>query len=433
MKKQLFIFSLIVGLTAMLSSCKKEYLIDVKGNLSGQVYDQYNNPLEKALITVEGTSLKDSTDANGDYSIKGIPLGNYAVTISKAGYSTKRSNISVAPVYSTGVSNTTSGQKQSYQVGILLDEKLYALTGTATGFVTLGSVAVANARVVAYWQYYENNNYVTETFQTTTNADGIFNFTGLPLIDYTTDSYYYSSSITIAAYDSQNSDLSGSTSVSSTGATHSYPISLSQNDLQMISYTGADGKNIDTLAANSQITITFNQNVSAAITQQNGGNVTLYNAGAGYKEVATTVAYSGNKITITPSANLQPGTRYEVSFDVFATDTKSVNDNFYLNTVNTPGKPMTVTPVVLINTVNMTNYLKASTTTPNASAYEVYASSDGVTDYLLISSNNTAVTSTNGFNVNSYSKGAKFYIVPFNYDSNGNKVYGTASNIVTIP
>ena len=140
MKRNLFIFSLIVSVTVMFSSCKKEYLIDVTGNLNGTVTDQYSNPIKGALITVDGTNLKDSTDADGTYSIKGIPVGDYSVAVSKSGYVTKRSVINVEPVYNNGVSNTTSGQKQSYQVGILLDAQLYALTGVATGYVTYGGV-----------------------------------------------------------------------------------------------------------------------------------------------------------------------------------------------------------------------------------------------------------------------------------------------------
>ena len=284
--------------------------------------------------------------------------------------------------------------------------------------------------MVAYWTYYENNNYVTETFQTTTDADGIYSFTALPLIDYTNN--YSSSSMTIAAYDSQNSDLSGSTSISSTAVLQSYSISLSQNDLELITHTGSDNNKIDTVAANSVITLTYNQNVSAQITQQKGGYVYLYNNGTGNR-IAANVVYNNNKITITASANLQPGSTYRVSAMVYATANKSLSSGFYLYTISTPGAAMTVTPVVAINTVSTVNYLKATTPTPYAVAYEIYASADGVTDYQLIVSSNTSVTSTNGYNVNSYAKGAKFYIVPFNYDAYGNRVHGTASNIVTIP
>ena len=430
MKRNLFVLTAIIAVTSMLSSCKKEYLIDVNGNLSGKVYDQYHNPLEKALITVEGTELKDSTDAEGSYVIKGISLGSYSVSISKEGYKTQRGMISVNAEYSDGISS----KKQSYDVAVTMDGKLYALSGKAKGYIVYSGTGrpVANARVVAYWSYRDMNNYTTETFQTTTDAEGLYNFTGLPLIDYTND-YYSGNSLTIAAYDPQNVASSGSATVSNTGVARSIQINIYDNDLNLISYTGSNNNKVDTLLANAKITLTFNQNVSEEITKKMNGYVDLYNENV-YDKVAATVTYSDNKVTITPLTNFRPGTRYSVSFRVYATEYKSYNSSFYFNTILTPAKAMTVRPVLTINTVSTSNYLKLTTVTPNASGYDIYASQDGgKTDYLLITSDSYNLTSTNGYYLGGYPAGSKFYVVPYNYDSNWNRTYGTASAIVTKP
>lgn len=431
MKQNLFILSAIIVVSAFFSSCKKEYLIDVNGTVSGKVYDQYHRPIEKALVVVEGTELKDSTDAEGSYQIKNVPLGSHAVSIKKEGFMTQRSMISITSQYDDAITN----KKQSYDVSVTLDGKLYALTGKAKGYVIYGGRPVANAKVVAYWSNREMNNYVTETFETTTDQDGIFNFAGLPLIDYTED--YYAGNVTIAAYDPSNTDASGSLTLYNTGVIKSYQINISSSSLDDISFSGNQVM-VDTVAANSNLTVTFNQNVSSEITAKMGGYVTLYNYNTYYK-VAATVSYSNNKIIVTPLANLKPGTRYELEFNVYATEFKQAYGSYYFTTVTSPSKAMTVQPVLKINTVSTSHYLKLTTTTPNAYGYEIWASLDGgKTDYVLVDTDygySIDLNSTNGYYISSsYPSGTKFYVVPYNNTGlNGARVYGQASAIVTKP
>lgn len=423
MKRNLTIAMVLVAVSALFSSCKKEYLIDVNGNLSGKVYDQYHKPLEKALIVVEGTQLKDSTDVDGSYTITGIPLGQYNVSISKQGYQTTRSMINVASAYEDGVANTTTGKKQSYDVGITLDGNLFALTGKAKGYVIYNGNPVANAKVVAYWRIYDNYNYgyTTETFETTTDADGIYNFTALPLIDYT---YNNNSGLSIAAYDPQNPDHSVSTSIGSTAVLKTTSLYLDDDALQLVSYTGGNSVKLDTLKENAKITLVFNQNVSEEITKKMGGEVYLSRYGS---KVAASVAYNGNKITITPSTNLAPGTSYQINVSVYATEYKYYGDIYYIGTISTPGKALTVKPVVTI----ASGYLKLTTVTPNATGYEIYVSRDGgKTDFLRIN-DSYYLTSTNGYSISGYPTGAQFYVIPYNFDALGNTVYGTKSDIVT--
>lgn len=424
MKKNLIISLLFVAATMMVSSCKKEYLVDVNGNLNGKVYDQYNKPIEKALIVVEGTSLKDSTDADGSYSIKGISVGDYNVTISKTGYTTSRQTISI------NEDVDVSKKKLSYDVGVVLDGKLLSLTGKASGTVVLNSAIVANAKVIAYWTHENGTDYVTETYETTTDANGMYSFTALPMIDYN-DSYYSSSSITIAGYDSNNSELSGSMSFSNFSQTSSFNISLSDKSLAFLSYTGANNALVDTLAANGKIVLTFSQNVSEEITQKMGGYVYLQQYYG--NKLGTKVEYSGNTITITPIGNYLPNTTYEIEFYVFATETKATYSTKYFTTISRTTSALSGTPVITYTNATSGYYdlLKVTTPTSNATYYEVYASGDGVSDYVNIDYD-PASTFTSGYQIyySSYSKGAKFYVRPYKI-SNGNRVYGTISNIVT--
>ncbi len=50
------------------------------GSVAGSVTDQAGSPLVGANIVVSGTQLGASTDADGFYSITGVPAGTHTVT-----------------------------------------------------------------------------------------------------------------------------------------------------------------------------------------------------------------------------------------------------------------------------------------------------------------------------------------------------------------
>lgn len=108
--KKTILFSLTLGL--MLSySCTKE--IDfTEGNITGNVnlFDETNNPLDESgmTITVQGTSISATTDANGTFDLPNVPFGTYTLVYSKSGYGTfKRHNIlhENTPTFMTGSNN----------------------------------------------------------------------------------------------------------------------------------------------------------------------------------------------------------------------------------------------------------------------------------------------------------------------------------------
>jgi hypothetical protein len=66
------------------------------GTISGKVTDMQGNNIPMAEITLSGTRLGALSNANGYYSIQGVPAGNYTVTASRSGYAdAKRSGVVV--------------------------------------------------------------------------------------------------------------------------------------------------------------------------------------------------------------------------------------------------------------------------------------------------------------------------------------------------
>lgn len=60
--------------------------IEENGVISGIVYDEYDEPLEGALVTVNGTAVSEITNENGEYILVSLPYATYDVTASFIGY-----------------------------------------------------------------------------------------------------------------------------------------------------------------------------------------------------------------------------------------------------------------------------------------------------------------------------------------------------------
>src|SRR5690606_23501814 len=56
------------------------------GNISGTVRDEANQPLPGAGVSIKGAAKSTSTDANGRYSLSGIPTGKQTLVITFIGY-----------------------------------------------------------------------------------------------------------------------------------------------------------------------------------------------------------------------------------------------------------------------------------------------------------------------------------------------------------
>ena len=67
----------------------------VGATITGNVKDKELKPIIGATITLKGTGYTTSTDVNGNYSLSGIPTGNYTIEVSAPEYITVTKDISL--------------------------------------------------------------------------------------------------------------------------------------------------------------------------------------------------------------------------------------------------------------------------------------------------------------------------------------------------
>ncbi|MCB9504082.1 MAG: TonB-dependent receptor [Deferribacteres bacterium] len=96
MKKQIMRFCKSGGMHVLLAflftTSGFSQTITIKGNVS----EKAGNPLISANVVLEGTNLGASTDREGNYTIKNVPIGNYTLAFHYIGYRTKKEEISVS-------------------------------------------------------------------------------------------------------------------------------------------------------------------------------------------------------------------------------------------------------------------------------------------------------------------------------------------------
>lgn len=81
-------------LAILLMTVLSSYAQD-NGNLSGKVIDQNGNVLPGASVMVEGSTLGTSTDLNGLYSLRGVPVGQQKITVEYLGYKPVTSTVTI--------------------------------------------------------------------------------------------------------------------------------------------------------------------------------------------------------------------------------------------------------------------------------------------------------------------------------------------------
>jgi iron complex outermembrane receptor protein len=66
-----------------------------KGSIKGKVLDETSQPLPGASVSIDGTTLGATTDANGNYTIASVNPGNYTLTAKYIGYVPAKQTITV--------------------------------------------------------------------------------------------------------------------------------------------------------------------------------------------------------------------------------------------------------------------------------------------------------------------------------------------------
>ena len=149
---------MLFGLSALLAACTSSSngglpgaTYSLSGSVSGDIRQSVN-------ISVSGAmSANVSTDANGNYSVSGLPNGSYTVTPSKAGYAFTQASKSVV------ISGADSSGNDFTSTAVL-----YAVTGTVSGAVTAGvTVTVAGTT--------EAGNAFTTSMTTTSGSYSVPN------------------------------------------------------------------------------------------------------------------------------------------------------------------------------------------------------------------------------------------------------------------
>jgi hypothetical protein len=118
-------------------------------SMSGKVTDG-TNPVSDVSIQIEGSYLKTSTDANGNYSFENLMPGNYKLKLSKHGYYDK----------TTDAVNLTPHENTVFDI-VMPPLPRYTVSGKVTGNDKPNGIANATVRLSGY-----------DDFSITTNANG---------------------------------------------------------------------------------------------------------------------------------------------------------------------------------------------------------------------------------------------------------------------
>ncbi len=80
------------------------------GAVSGQVLDKQNNGIPGATVVIDGTTLGNSADVEGNYTIENVPAGPQTVVVSYVGYTTTRVPVTVVAGQTTKVGPANLGE-----------------------------------------------------------------------------------------------------------------------------------------------------------------------------------------------------------------------------------------------------------------------------------------------------------------------------------
>ncbi|UOR03503.1 TonB-dependent receptor [Hymenobacter aerilatus] len=111
------------------------------GSVSGRVLDEQKQGLPGVTVVIEGTSLGNSTNADGTYSIQNVPTGPQTLVISFVGYNTQRQTVTVAAGQNSAVPAVTIGENTT-----LLNEAVVVGYGTQRKEDVTGAITTVSAK-----------------------------------------------------------------------------------------------------------------------------------------------------------------------------------------------------------------------------------------------------------------------------------------------
>jgi hypothetical protein len=410
------IFKLITAavLVALISlaGCQKMEVIKVVGYIQGHVFDgNTNQVLDSVKVVWSVAGKQDSLTATADdgFAIDGLPQGNYSLMCSKAGYTTV--------VYKVNIDNidlgstTVRGGANKEQI-VTVDPNLYPLNSGLHGrlYKTLNGTKVpaVGVLVVLDYNYYnkqedESYRFVPNLYQTTTDADGYFSFTNVPA------TYLY---FRIPAFTDENgesfNDYSRNLSLDGASDISMGIINLSnQSDpIQLINSNAwsATNEGTNNFAVGDDITLTFNKNVDETVTINKNGGVWLYDDN--WNEVAVTVTYANNVITVNPDDDLIAGKQYNIEWDVYSSlDYDNDNDDFNFRTEDNSVVPVAVTNLAIDYNNMGTGWVADYNTRAIYFNFDMISNAEQYEIYVKDNYNNTEYTLINTVNQSDYQQG----------------------------
>ncbi|HEX8428729.1 SusC/RagA family TonB-linked outer membrane protein [Hymenobacter sp.] len=111
------------------------------GSVSGRVIDEKGEGLPGVTALVEGTTLGNSTNADGTFSIQNIPAGPHTLIVSYVGFTSLRQPFTSTAGQNTALGNLTLGENTT-----LLNEAVVVGYGTQRRQDVTGSVATVQSK-----------------------------------------------------------------------------------------------------------------------------------------------------------------------------------------------------------------------------------------------------------------------------------------------
>ncbi|MBG8555652.1 SusC/RagA family TonB-linked outer membrane protein [Hymenobacter guriensis] len=110
------------------------------GSVSGRIVDEKGQAMPGVTVLIEGTSLGNSTNAEGQFSISNVPDGPHVLVVSFVGYNTQRLPFTTVAGQNTALTATLAENTT------LLNEAVVVGYGTARREDVTGSIATVTSR-----------------------------------------------------------------------------------------------------------------------------------------------------------------------------------------------------------------------------------------------------------------------------------------------
>lgn len=122
---------------ALLVCATGAYAQDQPGSIQGTVGSESGTPLVGATVAVSGTNLATITDADGRYTIAGVPPGTHTISVSLIGFATSEQELAVVS------GQATTADVELPMQAVALDQLVVTGYGTQEKVNLTGAVGVA--------------------------------------------------------------------------------------------------------------------------------------------------------------------------------------------------------------------------------------------------------------------------------------------------